>query len=72
MVYTVMPTVMSGGHMYLYDTMHLTEFALVFDYGLDRKGDRRPEASNATHPGFLRQVYRMAIAIPVFTTNRSE
>jgi len=58
--------------MYMYDTMHLTEFAVIFDYGLDRKGKRRHQGTNAIHPGLLRKVYRMAIAIPKFTQERCE
>lgn len=64
MVYTPIPTVMSGGHFLAYDTMHLTEFALVFDLGLDRKGEGRAEGSNSNHPGILHKVYRMAMALP--------
>lgn len=72
MVYTAMPSIMSGGHMYTYETMHLTEFALVFDYGLDQDGDVRPQGTNAIHSGMLRKVYRMAIAIPAFACARSQ
>lgn len=71
MVFTPVPSVMSGGHFLCYDTMHLTEFALVFDLGLDQKKKRRIEASNALHPGTLRVVYRMAIALPKYVQSRS-
>lgn len=70
MVYTPVPTVMSGGHFLAYDTMHLTEFALVFDLGLDQNRVRRVEATNALHPGVLRSVYRMAIALPQYVQSR--
>ncbi|KAF8119971.1 hypothetical protein EV363DRAFT_1193812 [Boletus edulis] len=70
MVYTPRPSVMSGGHMYSYDTMHLTEFVIVFDHGIDQGGRQRPQASNAIHPGMLRKVYRMALALPGFALTR--
>lgn len=50
--------------MYMYDTMHLTEFTLVFDLGLDRRNVRRLQGTNAIHPSMLRKIYRMAIALP--------
>ncbi|KAF8432349.1 hypothetical protein L210DRAFT_3507531 [Boletus edulis BED1] len=55
MVYTPRPSVMYGGHMYSYDTMHLTEFVIVFDHGIDQGGRQRLQASNAIHPGFYRR-----------------
>lgn len=70
MVYTPMPTVMSGGHFLCYDTMHLTEFSLTFDLGLDQKGEQRLQGSNALHPGVLRKVYRMALALPDVSKTR--
>lgn len=57
--------------MFTYDTMHLTEFAIVFDLGIDRNGKQRPEATNAIHPGMLRKVYRMVLALPYICATRS-
>ncbi|KAI6115492.1 hypothetical protein EDD16DRAFT_1708643 [Pisolithus croceorrhizus] len=61
MVYTPVPTVMSG-HFLTYETMHLTEMALTLDFGLGKEDIQH--ATNALHPGTLRKVYRMAIALP--------
>ena len=71
MVFTAEPTVMSGGHIYTYDTMHLTEFVLMFDLGRDRGGSPRIAATNAAHAGAFRKVYRMAIALPKYAASRS-
>lgn len=65
MVYTPQPTIMSGGHFLSYDTMHLTEFWLCFDLGRDVKWRSRAHASNSSHPGMLRKVYRMVMALPI-------
>ncbi|KAI6117769.1 hypothetical protein EV401DRAFT_2072319 [Pisolithus croceorrhizus] len=62
MVYTPVPTVMSGGHFLTYETMHLTEMALTLDFGLGKEDIQH--ATNALHPGTLRKVYRMVIALP--------
>ncbi|KAG9310697.1 hypothetical protein JVU11DRAFT_9291 [Chiua virens] len=70
MVYTPCHSVTSGGHMYCYDTMHLTEFAVVYDFGLDQGGERRPSASNSAHPGMLQKICRMAMALPAFAPTR--
>ena len=72
MVFTPEPTIMSGGHLLSYDTMHITEFTLMFDLGRDRKGKARPAATNAAHPGLLRRVYRMAMALPQYARNRGQ
>ncbi|KAI5981118.1 hypothetical protein EDD15DRAFT_2380326 [Pisolithus albus] len=71
MVYTPVHTVMSGGHFLTYETLHLTEMALTFDFGLDHKGEHQ-HATNSLHPGTLRKVYRMAIALPVLVLERPQ
>lgn len=70
MVYTPVPTVMSCGHFLTYDTMHLTEFTVMSDLGLDQTGEWRPEASNALNQCMLRKVYRMAMALPYHAPTR--
>lgn len=72
MVYTPVSTIMSGGHFLSYNTMHLTEMALSFDFGLDQGNDTRPQAANAAHTGMLRKVYRMAIALPQLVQSRCQ
>ena len=49
--------------MYCYDTMHFTEFMLVFNHGVDEGGQKRLAATNAVHPGMLCKIYIMAIAL---------
>lgn len=68
MVYTPVPTVMSGGHFLTYEAMHLTEMALTLDFGLGNEDMQH--ATNALHPGTLRKVYRMAIALPTLVLER--
>lgn len=69
MVYTPVPSIMSGGHFLTYDTMHLSEMAVSFDLGLDSH-EPRHHVTNAVHPGMLRKVYRMAIALPHIVETR--
>jgi hypothetical protein len=59
---------MSGGHFLTYETMHLTEMALTLDFGLGKEDIQH--ATNALHPGTLRKVYRMAIALPTLVLER--
>lgn len=72
MVYTPLNLYMTSGHMYMYDTMHLMEFALVFDLGIDNGGKKWLQATNEIHPGMLRKIYRMALAIPYLVKEHSK
>ncbi|KAI6001233.1 hypothetical protein EDD15DRAFT_2230494 [Pisolithus albus] len=68
MVYTPVPTVMSGGHFLTYETMHLTEMALTLDSELGNEDMQH--ATDALYPGTLRKVYHMAIALPTLVLAR--
>lgn len=61
---------MSGGHFLHYDTLHLTEMALSFDYGVNGTPSEHFEAFNAVHHGMMRKIYRMAIALPILSRTR--
>ena len=56
-VYTDVHTMMSGGHFYLYEALHLVEMARFHDRtsGLD--------AANVLHKGAPRSLARMAILL---------
>ena len=58
-VYTVYHTIMPGGHFLLMDTMHLTEWSRLTSVAT------KSAATNAEHPGFLRNMARMLIALVV-------
>ncbi|KIK80752.1 hypothetical protein PAXRUDRAFT_157858 [Paxillus rubicundulus Ve08.2h10] len=72
MVYTPVHSIMSGGHFLCYDSMHITEMSLSFNFGLDNNNETRHHASNSIHPGMLRKVYCMAIALPHLVHSRSK
>lgn len=63
MVYTPLNVYMTGGHMYMYDMMHLMEFTLIFDLGIDNGGEKWLQATNEIHPRMLCKIYCMALAI---------
>ena len=73
MVYTPIKSVVTGGHFYLYDTMHLTELACAYDNSTSPDGScREDHATNASHPDMTRFVARMMLALPYISKQRSE
>jgi hypothetical protein len=56
-VYTPVKTLASGGHFLTYDTLHLTRLSRNFDHKMGRY------ATNAEHPGIIRTLCRMVLAL---------
>ena len=54
------PSVTRGGHMYTYESMHLTKFSRAFDACMS------DSLSNQTHPCALLTIALMLAALPVY------
>jgi len=55
---------MTGGHLLIYDALHLTEMSRTYDTSIDEDGVVRGNyATNETHV-VDRQVIRMMLALP--------
>lgn len=65
-VYTPVNTVASGGHLFTYETLHLTELARDFDCGYNHT------STNADHASAHRTICRMAIALKEGYKGRSK
>ena len=64
-VYTATPSFTGGGHMLLYDALHLTEFSRAFDH------EHSDYSTNANHQ-VDRILCRMALALPILAAERSK
>jgi|ERR1700722_5543822 hypothetical protein len=64
-VYTPTPSFCSGGHLYTYETLHLTEQSRCFDY------THAEFSTNANH-NVERVLARMVLALPYVAQSRSE
>jgi hypothetical protein len=64
-VYTATPSFTSGGHLFTYDTMHLTEFSRAFD------SSHSDYSTNANHQ-VDRMLTRLTLALPTVCARRSE
>ena len=58
-VYTLGNTLTVGGHYLMEETMHLTEFSRLVAHVTNKQG------TNAWHPGFMRTLARMIMALVV-------
>jgi len=60
----------SGGHIILYNSLHLTETIRAYDQSRDADGVKREDyATNETH-AIDRQLIRMMLAMPHLVTHR--
>ncbi|EPQ51304.1 hypothetical protein GLOTRDRAFT_133175 [Gloeophyllum trabeum ATCC 11539] len=60
-VYTPVKSIATGGHFYMYSSMHLTQFGCRVDH---RKGGW---TTNQVHPGASHLMINMALALPNFS-----
>lgn len=65
-VYTLGNTITLGGHFLTDQTMHLTEWCRLVAHTTKLQG------TNATHPGFMRVLARMVIALALRTKTSKE
>jgi hypothetical protein len=62
----------TGGHLLMYDALHLTEMSRTYDTSVDEDGVVRGNyATNETH-AVDRQVIRMMLALPDLVLVRGE
>jgi hypothetical protein len=71
MVYTPIKGTSTGGHFYMYETMHLTELSWSYDNSVDGDGLLRSKfATNAIHPDLACFAARMMLALPYIVHER--
>jgi hypothetical protein len=63
-VYTPVPSVTLGGHMYSYNTLHLTELALSLDKATKEK------FTNQSHPSTIATIQSMMAVLPTIKDRR--
>jgi len=71
-VYTPTKGMTTGGHMWIYETLHLTELSRGYDDSEDEEGViRGTYSTNETHVAD-RQIIRMMLALPDLVFQRGE
>jgi hypothetical protein len=63
-VYTPTESVTSGGHMLVYETLHLTWLARAYDSSKDKDGVQRQDYATNESNAVDRQLLRMMLALP--------
>jgi hypothetical protein len=72
MVYTPTKGMTTGGHLWMYDALHLTEISCTYDGSVDQDGIvRKDYSTNETHVAD-RQLIRMMLALPDLVLQRGE
>jgi len=71
-VYTPTKGMTTGGHLWIYEALHLTEISHTYDDSVDQEGVFRGNyATNETHVAD-RQIIRMMLALPDLVFLRGE
>jgi hypothetical protein len=65
-VYTPVNCVTFGGHLYLWECMHLTEYHMQLDHAFN------DYFTNTDHPGVYRGIIRMILALRHWDPDRGE
>ena len=71
-MYTPTKGMTTGGHMWMYEALHLTEISRAYDDSVDEEGVLRSDyCTNETHVAD-RQIIRMMLALPDLVLIRGE